>query len=88
MFEKMKNIIENREGLDRFTRGYEDYGAVVTPDGGVRCREWSPNARALYLQGDFSKMLYNNKKNVYLRPYSIIANDILDGSAPRGIQRR
>ena len=55
MFEKTKNLIESREGMDRFTRGYEDYGVVVTPEGGIRCQEWAPNARALYLQGEFSK---------------------------------
>ena len=57
MFEKMKNIIESRDGMDRFTRGYEDYGVMVTPDGGVRCREWAPNARALFLQGEFSELI-------------------------------
>ena len=56
MFEKMKNLIENKGGMDRFTKGYQDYGVVVMPDGGVRCREWAPNARALYLQGEFSKL--------------------------------
>ena len=58
MFEKMKNLIENKEGMDRFTRGYENYGVVVTPEGGIRCQEWAPNARALYLQGDFSKLQF------------------------------
>ena len=57
MFEKMKNIIESRDGMDRFTRGYEDYGVMVTPDGGVRCREWVPNAQALFLQGEFSEFM-------------------------------
>ena len=69
MFEKMKTMIESREGMDRFTRGYEDYGVVVTPDGGVRCREWAPNARALYLQGDFSE--YSNSENINYQPLSV-----------------
>ena len=55
MFEKMKNLIERKEGMDRFTRGYEEYGVIVAPDGSIRCREWAPNARALFLQGEFSE---------------------------------
>ena len=55
MFKKMKDLIESKEGMDRFTRGYENYGVVADPDGSIRCREWAPNAKAVYLQGEFSK---------------------------------
>jgi len=47
--------IENIEGFDRFTRSHRDYGVVVGHDGGVKCQEWIPNARAVFLKGQFSK---------------------------------
>jgi len=47
--------IENMEGFDRFTRSHRDCGVVVGHDGGVKCQEWIPNAKAVFLKGQFSK---------------------------------
>lgn len=55
IYEKTKRTIEDAEGMERFTRGYKEYGVCVLPDGVVMCREWVPNAKAVYLSGDFSK---------------------------------
>ena len=55
--DQLKNIEQNEPGgLDHFTKAYEDYGILASPDGGVVCREWAPNAQALYLWGDFSEL--------------------------------
>uniref|UniRef100_H2YVI8 1,4-alpha-glucan branching enzyme n=2 Tax=Ciona savignyi TaxID=51511 RepID=H2YVI8_CIOSA len=54
MFEKTKMAIEREEGLNRFTHGYKDFGVVMMEDGRVRCMEWIPNARAVYLKGEFN----------------------------------
>ncbi|CAG2100429.1 unnamed protein product [Medioppia subpectinata] len=47
--------IETSEGLDAFTRSYEKYGIHVNADHSVTCLQWCPNARALYLRGDFNQ---------------------------------
>jgi len=54
-YKKNKMSIENMEGFDRFTRSHRDYGVVVGHDGGVKCQEWIPNAKAVFLKGQFSK---------------------------------
>jgi 1,4-alpha-glucan branching enzyme len=46
-------INENEGGIDQFTRGYEQFGFIVTPEG-IRYREWAPGVLEAYLIGDFS----------------------------------
>ena len=41
-------------GFNAFTRSYLEYGIHRRPDNSIRCVEWAPAARALYLKGDFS----------------------------------
>lgn len=41
-------------GFDAFTRSYMEYGVHRLPDNSIRCVEWAPAARSLYLKGDFS----------------------------------
>ncbi|XP_078494423.1 LOW QUALITY PROTEIN: 1,4-alpha-glucan-branching enzyme-like [Ciona intestinalis] len=55
MFEKTKMSIEREEGLERFTQGHKEFGVMMTEDRGVRCmNEWIPNAKAVYLKGEFN----------------------------------
>ncbi|XP_076813591.1 1,4-alpha-glucan-branching enzyme-like [Clavelina lepadiformis] len=77
IYEKNKMAIEQSEGFDRFTQGFKEFGVFVTPEGGVMCKEWIPNARAVYLSGDFNnweKWSYeckdHGKWEMYIRPHS------------------
>nr|XP_002126483.1 1,4-alpha-glucan-branching enzyme-like isoform X1 [Ciona intestinalis] len=54
MFEKTKMAIESVEGLERFTQGHKEFGIMMTDNGGVRCMEWVPDVKAVYLKGEFS----------------------------------
>jgi len=53
-FKKLLKTIEESEGLDEFTKGYEKFGIHCHSDGSVICREWCPGATRLYLYGDFN----------------------------------
>ncbi|CAK8689215.1 unnamed protein product [Clavelina lepadiformis] len=75
IYEKTKMAIEQSEGFDRFTQGFKEFGVFVTPEGGVMCKEWIPNARAVYLSGDFNnweKWSYQRKEHgkwqMYIHP--------------------
>ena len=45
----------NEGGVDRFSRAYQEYGIHVLGDNSVKCLEWAPDAKQLYLKGDFSE---------------------------------
>lgn len=53
----LKTFEESDGGIESFTRGYEFYGIHVKDDNTVVAREWAPGAIALYLTGDFSKLI-------------------------------
>ncbi|KRX26342.1 1,4-alpha-glucan-branching enzyme [Trichinella nelsoni] len=54
-FKRLVMQINKEEGgLDKFSRGYEKFGVVVTPENGVFCQEWAPGADGLFLIGDFN----------------------------------
>ena len=54
-FKKWLNLINEHEGgLDSFSRGYENMGFQVGPNGEITYREWAPNATSAHLIGDFS----------------------------------
>lgn len=55
-FQKWKKTIDEAGGYDKFTRGYESFGFIVS-DKGITYREWAPNATGAYLFGEFSKEL-------------------------------
>ena len=55
MFQSTKNYIEESEGLDVFSTSYKTYGLHVNQDNHVIGKEWIPNARSVFLFGDFSK---------------------------------
>ncbi|KAI6172263.1 1,4-alpha-glucan branching enzyme [Aphelenchoides besseyi] len=49
------DLIEKNEGLDEFTRSYENYGLKVDrADNTIYCLEWAPGADQLSLVGDFN----------------------------------
>ncbi|CAL8082225.1 unnamed protein product [Orchesella dallaii] len=47
-------INEKEGGYEKFTRGYEEYGIHVKPDGSIVAKEWAPGAEAMYLAGAFN----------------------------------
>uniref|UniRef100_A0A5K3EQ55 1,4-alpha-glucan branching enzyme n=1 Tax=Mesocestoides corti TaxID=53468 RepID=A0A5K3EQ55_MESCO len=53
-FEDYQRWIESVGGMESFTQGYKRFGIHVEPDGTVRCLEWAPGAREMYLRGDFN----------------------------------
>lgn len=40
--------------MEKFSRGYENFGFTVAKDGTITYREWAPNALRAYLIGDFN----------------------------------
>jgi 1,4-alpha-glucan branching enzyme len=43
------------KGLDAFTLAYTHYGIHVDScTNEIKIKEWAPNARAMYIRGDFS----------------------------------
>ena len=58
-FQKLWSSIDASEpgGVNEFSLSYKKYGLHQTQDGGVRCLEWCPGAKELYLWGDFSEYL-------------------------------
>jgi 1,4-alpha-glucan branching enzyme len=58
IFKHLLSRIEMSEGLDKFSRAYEEYGIILRDDNSIRCYEWVPGAQQVFLRGDF-----NNWKN-------------------------
>ena len=54
-----KAICECEGGINKFTTAYKTFGIHINPDNSVRCKEWAPGARQLYLYGDFSKVYFD-----------------------------
>lgn len=50
----IKDIDETEGGLEKFSRGTEEFGFNVRENGDIVYREWAPNAIRAYLIGDFS----------------------------------
>ncbi|KAL3842252.1 hypothetical protein ACJMK2_020286 [Sinanodonta woodiana] len=54
-FKELLDKIEKIEGgIEKFSRGYENFGIHKTPDGGIIMKEWAPGAEEIYLRGDFN----------------------------------
>eukprot|EP01091_Cochliopodium_minus_P010012 TRINITY_DN2597_c0_g1_i1.p1 TRINITY_DN2597_c0_g1~~TRINITY_DN2597_c0_g1_i1.p1 ORF type:complete len:683 (+),score=176.67 TRINITY_DN2597_c0_g1_i1:1-2049(+) len=83
-FEDLLKKIEKEEGgLDKFSRSYENYGFYRTSEG-IEFREWAPNAREVYLIGEFNSWNYKShpcKRDEYGRWHTLIPNN-KDGSNP------
>lgn len=85
-FKNLLDSIENNEpgGLDKFTRSYDTFGIHVLPDNSVHCKEWCPNAKGLFLWGEFNN--WTREQYAYTRmeygkwELTIPANP--DGSCP------
>jgi hypothetical protein len=57
-YEKQLALIDEHEGgLAHFSEGYKTMGLHVDKQGGVKYREWAPDATAARLIGDFSECL-------------------------------
>ena len=55
-FKQQLDIIDQHEnGILEFTSSYKTYGYHVNADNSVSFLEWAPNAKNIYLRGDFSK---------------------------------
>ena len=55
--EKFIELLENinkKEGLDKFSKSYKNYGLHVTKDNEIIGLEWVPGAESVYLRGDFN----------------------------------
>ena len=50
----INTINQTEGGLEKFSRGFERYGFLVSPDNTITYREWAPNALRAYLIGDFN----------------------------------
>ena len=48
-----EKIHKSEGGLETFSRGYERFGVLKTPEG-ISYREWAPGAKEVFLTGDFS----------------------------------
>ena len=57
----MKTFEETEGGIDKFTRGYDEFGIHIKADNSVVAREWAPGAVGLYLAGDFSELSFKGK---------------------------
>ena len=51
----IKRIDNDEGGLDKFSRGYEQFGVHRQPDNSIEVTEWAPGAAGIYLRGEFSK---------------------------------
>lgn len=50
----IKTINDMEGGLEKFSRGHEQFGFNAHGNGDITYREWAPNALRAYLIGDFS----------------------------------
>ncbi|KAI2464292.1 carbohydrate-binding module family 48 [Annulohypoxylon bovei var. microspora] len=53
--EWIKKIDDLEGGLEKFSRGTEDFGLNVDKDNNILYREWAPNATEAFLIGDFNE---------------------------------
>ncbi|KAF8948742.1 alpha-1,4-glucan branching enzyme, partial [Entomortierella lignicola] len=55
-----KDKIDNAGGYEKFSRGYEKFGFIISKTG-ITYREWAPNAKEAFLFGDFNN--WNNSSH-------------------------
>lgn len=49
--------IDESEGLEIFSTSYKTYGLHINQNNDVVGKEWIPNAKSVFLFGEFSKFL-------------------------------
>ncbi|KRT80562.1 hypothetical protein AMK59_7074, partial [Oryctes borbonicus] len=77
-----EKIDEHGGGFDEFTQAYKYYGIRVQPDNTIVCREWAPEAKGLYLTGDFNNWDRGNLpyKNIGYGKWELILHPNGNGS--------
>lgn len=57
VFKSILHQLDTEEkGIDTFTSAYKHYGIHVdSRTNEIKIKEWAPNARAMYIRGDFSQ---------------------------------
>lgn len=80
----MDQINNYEEGLLKFTESYKRYGVHVEADNSVSCLEWAPNAKNIYLRGDFNewRMHENRFEKLDFGKWSLKLPALPDGSCP------
>lgn len=84
-FTKVLTQIESTgSDLDKFTRGYEEFGLLVQNDNGILAREWAPGADGLFLKGDFNN--WSDSAHPYARKeygkWELLLTPNPDGTCP------
>jgi len=66
VFQSILNQLKTEEnGIDEFTLAYTHFGIHVdSRTNEIKIKEWAPNARALYIRGDFS--LYSKEGSSFV----------------------
>jgi len=87
-YEQYRNIkqaiCENEGGLEKFAEGYKHMMGFMKRDGGVLYREWAPDAKEVYLTGDFNgwdRGRHGMKRDDFGR-WDIFLPNNPDGSSP------
>jgi 1,4-alpha-glucan branching enzyme len=57
--QQLASIEQHEGGIVKFSEGYKSMGFQVDDQGGVRYKEWAPNAIAARLIGDFSEFFHS-----------------------------
>ncbi len=58
VFKQQLDIIDqNENGILEFTASYKRFGYHVDANNNVNFLEWAPNAKNIYVRGDFSKLI-------------------------------
>jgi len=54
-FKKWLDIFNHAEGgLEKVARSYKKYGLNIQPNNDIQLMEWAPNAKAMYIFGEFN----------------------------------
>ncbi|XP_052800147.1 1,4-alpha-glucan-branching enzyme-like isoform X2 [Mya arenaria] len=80
----LKQIDTNEGGLEKFSRGYENFGIHRTPDNGIRMLEWAPGAEGIALRGDFNgwNQTQHQFKKLDFGKWELVIPPNADGSCP------
>lgn len=54
--QQLDTIDKNENGMLEFTASYKKFGYHVDEKNNINFLEWAPNAKNIYVRGDFSKL--------------------------------